>query len=190
MIMRRVLKWLSSILSVLFYTALITVGLLVISTTLSGGKPELFGYQIKTVLSGSMEPGIQTGSIIIIESVTEEEKNSLIPGDVITFLEDQNTLITHRITEVNQTDNNVLYTTKGDNNNAIDRNPVLAENIVGLYTGITIPMVGYAVSFLQSPQGIILCLIIPGILMLGYSIFNIWRVMRSVEKQMKPESAE
>ncbi|WP_405096771.1 signal peptidase I SipW [Oceanobacillus sp. FSL H7-0719] len=187
---RSLIKWISRIISGVLVVLLISVALIVLTTKLSGGEPEVFGYQIKTVLSGSMEPGIKTGSIIAVQSVTNDEKNQFSKGDVITFLEENSTLITHRITEVNETNGGVFYTTKGDNNNAEDRNPVLAENIVGLYSGFTIPLVGYAANFLQSPNGIILFLIVPGFLMLSYSIFNIWRVLSRVEKEIKPGRAE
>ena len=47
------------------------------------GKWNVFGYQIKTVLSGSMEPAFQTGSIIVIES--KEDRTQFQIGDIITF---------------------------------------------------------------------------------------------------------
>lgn len=168
---------------------LIGAALLVLSTKLSGGEPEVFGYQLKTVLSGSMEPGIQTGSVIAIESIGEDESSNFGKGDVITFMEEENKLITHRITEVTETNSGVIYTTKGDNNNAPDRNPVLADNVVGLYTGVTIPFVGYFIDFAQSPNGSILFLIVPGVLMLGYSAFSIWRTLAQLEKNSKDNTA-
>ena len=39
----------------------------VISSKASGGEPQVFGYQLKTVLSGSMEPAFNTGSIIAVK---------------------------------------------------------------------------------------------------------------------------
>src|SRR5690606_2260944 len=125
---------------------------LVVASRASGGEPTILGYQLKTVLSGSMEPGIQTGSIILIELA--DEKTNFEKGDVITYLEpQQNILITHRIEEVQL--NGARYITKGDNNNAPDQQPVLAENIVGEYVNITIPYVGYVFQFVSSGQGIV-----------------------------------
>lgn len=98
-------------------------------------------------------------------------------------MEEDNKLITHRITEVKETGSGVLYTTKGDNNNAVDSNPVLADNVVGAYEGFTIPYVGYVGSFAQSPNGSIVFMIVPGILMLGYSGFTIWRALRKLEEK-------
>ncbi|MBP2078891.1 signal peptidase I SipW [Oceanobacillus polygoni] len=180
---RKVLKWANRIVTNVLVILLIGVAALVLSTKLTGGEPEVFGYQLKTVLSGSMEPDIQTGSIIAVRSIAEEEKSSFVKGDVITFMEEDNKLVTHRIAEVTETGNGVLYTTKGDNNNAVDRNPVLADNVVAAYDGFTIPYIGYIGSFAQSPNGSIVFMIIPGILMLGYSGFTIWRALRQIEEK-------
>ncbi|MFC4023871.1 signal peptidase I SipW [Oceanobacillus longus] len=182
---RKVSKWANQIVTSILMILLIGVATIVLSTKFTGGDPEVLGYQLKTVLSGSMEPGIQTGSIIAVQSLTEEEKGSFGKGDVITFMEEDNKLITHRITEVTTTENGVLYTTKGDNNNAADRNPVLAENVVGVYNGFTIPYMGYLINFSQSPNGGILFMIVPGFLMLAYSGITIWKTIRQLDEKDK-----
>lgn len=114
---------------------------------------------------------------------------SIQTGDVITFTE-ENRLVTHRISDVISTDSGVHYTTKGDNNHAPDSNPVLAENIVAEYNGFTIPYVGYFLHFAQSPNGSILFMIIPGVLMLGYSLFTIWNTLRQVEEKHKSKTLD
>lgn len=178
---KKILRMLNSLVTGVLFILLIGVAVLVLSTKLTGGDPQVLGYQIKTVLSGSMEPGIQTGSIIAIETVAEKDKGNFAKGDVITFIEEDEKLITHRITEVNETESGTIYTTKGDNNNAEDTNPVLSENVIGVYKGFTVPYVGYLVNFSQSKNGSIAFMIIPGILMLGYSGFTIWRAIREID---------
>jgi signal peptidase I len=178
-------KWLNWIISFILMVTLIGVASLVIVTKFSGGEPEVFGYQIKTVLSGSMEPDIQTGSIIAVKTV--EDGSKFKKGDVITFMADENKLVTHRIIDVKKTKNGVAYTTKGDNNNAADSSPVLADNVVGEYTGVTIPYLGYAASFAQSPNGSVFLLIVPGILLLCYGGFSIWRTLAQLETVKKSE---
>ncbi|WP_010531349.1 signal peptidase I SipW [Lentibacillus jeotgali] len=180
-----VLKWTNRIVTAVLIILLISLAALVISIKLAGGEPEVFGYQLKSVLSGSMEPGIQTGSLIAVKSVDEGEKSNFQEGDVITFVSEEDNLITHRITEVAETDSGVVYTTKGDNNNAPDSSPVLAEDVVGLYTGFTIPYAGYVANFAQSPNGSILFMIIPGILLIGYASFTIWRTLRKLDDSVK-----
>nr|WP_253958086.1 signal peptidase I [Metabacillus halosaccharovorans] len=178
------LKWVNRIVTCILVLLLVSVAGLVLSTKLTKGEPSVFGYQLKTVLSGSMEPGIQTGSVIAVKSVNEDERKNLQKGDVITFIEEDR-LVTHRIVEVTQTDNRIQYMTKGDNNNAPDANPVLAENVEAVYNGFTIPHLGYFINFAQSPKGSILFMIIPGILLLGYSIWTIWKTLRHLEDKYK-----
>lgn len=157
----------------------------VISSKASGGEPSIFGYQLKTVLSGSMEPGIQTGSIIAIKpggDMTRFQK-----GDVITFMQGPDKLITHRIEKVQGEGKNVKYVTKGDNNNAADSNPVLPNNVVGEYKGFTIPYIGYTMNFAQTKAGAALLLVLPGLLLLIYSGITIWRTISEVEGSKKNE---
>ncbi len=152
--------------------------ILVISSRATEGEPNILGYQIKTVLSGSMEPEMLTGSLILIQKA--EQKDRFTVGDVVTYRTAENVLITHRIIEV--INNGQSYITKGDHNNGPDIEPVLSDNIVGKYTGITVPYVGYVTQFIQSKQGALILFIIPGVLLLIHSIFTIWRVLRIIEK--------
>lgn len=179
--LRTVGKWISNLITVVMFSVLLLMLFLVISSKAAGGEPQIFGYQLKTVLSGSMEPGIQTGSVIAVKpggDMTRFKEN-----EVITFQEEENMLVTHRIVEVIKNGEQVMYRTKGDNNNAEDRNPVLSENVVAEYTGVTVPYLGYFIDFAQSKNGSALLLILPGLLLLGYSIFTILQTLSQIEKK-------
>jgi signal peptidase I len=182
MSLKQVKKWVSRITTYVLFAALIVMAVVVVSSKASGGEPEIAGYQLKTVLSGSMEPGIQTGSLIAVKP--DGDMKRFKNGDVITFMDKEEKLITHRITEVMASGEQVMYRTKGDNNNAEDLEPVLSENVVAEYTGFTIPYLGYLVNFAQSRNGAFL-LLIPGILLLCYSGLTIWRTLGEIEKQNK-----
>ncbi|MEK4131289.1 signal peptidase I [Solibacillus sp. FSL W8-0474] len=180
----KVMKWINNIVTGILMTLLISVAFIVVISKASGGEPQFFGYQLKTVLSGSMEPDIQTGSIIAVKLA--EDKTSYKAGDVITFQEAEDFLVTHRITEVVKSGDSVLYRTKGDNNNAEDMNPVMAENVVAQYTGFTLPYVGYFNNFASSKNGALL-LIIPGILLLLYSAFTLWKALALIEIPLRKQ---
>lgn len=172
-------KWMSNIVTGLLFLTLISTAFVVISSKASGGEPTVMGYQLKTVLSGSMEPGIQTGSIIAIKpggDMTRFKK-----GDVITFKESETKLITHRVLEVKGTGENTQYITKGDNNDAADLQPVLAANVVGEYNEFTIPYIGYLLNAAQSKMGSALLLILPGVLLLLYSAVTIFKAIKEIE---------
>lgn len=178
------MKWLNNFITGIMMVLLIGVASLVVVTKASGGEPQLFGYQLKTVLSGSMEPGIQTGSIIAVKLA--EDKTGFKEGDVITFME-EDILITHRIIEVVHSGDSVLYRTKGDNNNAADMDPVQSVNVVAQYNGFTLPYAGYFINFTQSKNGAFL-LLIPGFLLLLYSGFTIWKVLKQIELPQKKQA--
>lgn len=181
--MKKTKKWASRITSIIVYGLLLVMVVLVVSSKMSGGSPKIFGHELLTVLSGSMEPGIKTGSIISVTPV--KSKETLKKGDVITFkaADAPSQYITHRIIEVKKISSAVQYTTKGDNNDSKDSSPVLAENVVAQYDHFTIPYVGYVFSFLKSKAGAILSLIIPGVLMVVWSILSILKTIQSIDQE-------
>jgi signal peptidase I len=188
----KIRKLVSNLVTCLLFIIMIFLLYTVISSRGTGGEAQIFGYQLKTVLSGSMEPGIKTGSIVAIKPIKDFEKAlNMKKGDVITFIskDKDNALVTHRIVEVQGKGNNVNYITKGDNNDGPDIEPVLAANIVGQYNGFTIPFVGYLLNFGKSKLGSALILVLPGLLILGYSFFTLWKAIAEVEKSKKSAEA-
>lgn len=178
--MKKAMKVLSSITTTLLFLILILMVFVVISSKASGGEPNFLGYQLKPVLSGSMEPTFMTGSIIAIKPV--EDPTTLKKDDVITFTESKDKLVTHRIIEVIKTGENTMYRTQGDNNKDPDTNPVLAENVIGVYSDFTIPYAGYLNNFIQSKNGVLFLLVLPGVLLIGYSAISIIRALKELEK--------
>lgn len=178
--MKKAMKVLSSITTTLLFLILILMVFVVISSKASGGEPNFLGYQLKPVLSGSMEPTFMTGSIIAIKPV--EDPTTLKKDDVITFTESKDKLVTHRIIEVIKTGENTMYRTQGDNNKEPDTNPVLAENVIGVYSDFTIPYAGYLNNFIQSKNGVLFLLVLPGVLLIGYSAISIIRALKELEK--------
>lgn len=178
---KKVLKISSNIITSLLFLLLLFMVFVVISSKASGGEPNFLGYQLKTVLSGSMEPTFKTGSIIAVKPL--ENPTNLQKNDVITFMETEEKLITHRIIEVIDNGEQVLYRTKGDNNEDPDTSAVMPQNIVGKYSGLTIPYAGYFIDYAKSKTGTALLLIIPGIFLLGYSGFTVFRALKEIDKK-------
>lgn len=80
--------------------------------------PLIFGYGLCYVETGSMEPTLPVGSIILVKSVKDTE--SLEVGDIVTFYDINGRRVTHRVKEVVQQNGEIVYITKGDNNNVED----------------------------------------------------------------------
>lgn len=176
-------KWISGIITGALALVLLAILFFAISSRITGGAPKIFGYELMTVLSGSMEPSIHTGSIIAIHPSSDTTRFKA--GDVITFrsTEDKNILVTHRIKEVKDTGSHVEYITKGDANDAQDPKPVPAGNVVGQYADFTIPYAGFALNFAKSKAGILSLLIIPGALLIAWQIINLWRMFTRLEEE-------
>ncbi|WP_338778739.1 signal peptidase I [Metabacillus sp. FJAT-52054] len=151
-----------------FVKRFLWVLIITLSLFFIGNKQTIFPYQIKNVLSGSMEPAFWTGSVILIKTPDPDEKIS--KGDVITFEVENHALITHRVVEVVRKEDREQYRTKGDNNDGPDLEQVKPQQIKGIYTGLTIPFLGYLFILVNSKFGSLLFMVIPGILLLYLSI--------------------
>ncbi|UOQ92173.1 signal peptidase I [Halobacillus shinanisalinarum] len=187
MTFRTLKKWLSSAVTTILCIILIFMAFVVISSKVSGSEPSILGYQFKSVLSGSMEPTFQTGSVIAVKPV--KETSQLQKGDVITYKVDKATTVTHRIYEVKGTDNQPKYITKGDNNENQDLKPVLPENVKAVYTGFSVPFLGYFIHYAQSKEGSALLIVLPGILLIIYSVIMIWKAFKEIDEPKKKEGA-
>lgn len=100
----------------------------------------------------NLDNQFQTYDVIQIEKVNEED---LKLYDVIAFKNDENKIIIHRIIKIESDFLGVKYTTRGDANNLSDEFNPRFENIVGIYTGNRVPVVGVFVLFLQSYSGMV-----------------------------------
>lgn len=142
----------------------VLVGMVVVLAILLVGA-RLVGFQVFTVLSGSMEPTYHTGSLIYVKDVDYTE---IEPGQVITFMLDEDTVATHRVVEVvpDENDATVLrYKTKGDANDAEDGSLVHYKNVIGTPV-FTIPYLGYFANYIQNPPGMYIAISAGAILLM------------------------
>lgn len=110
--------------------------------------PKLLGYDSLVVLSGSMEPGIHVGSVVLVKPATYDDVKI---GDIVTYSIAENTNVTHRVIEIDT--ERELLTTKGDANETQDLAPVAAAQIVGKVEA-TIPYIGYISVYIKTGLGI------------------------------------
>jgi signal peptidase len=151
-----------------------TLSFFLIQSRISGGVPQVAGYQMYIVLSGSMSPEFDTGSLAFVK---ETDPLAIVVGDIITFRSQSgsDSLTTHRVVEVLREDG-LQFVTRGDANNVNDPNPVPAENVVGTVTG-SIPYLGYVMNFVQTSTGLILLIFVPGVLIILFELSKIVRYM-------------
>lgn len=159
----------SSIISFLLL-AVVVVGSVVV---LLSQKHEFFGWQLMIVKSGSMEPAIKTGSVVLVQKQASYQE-----GEIVTYRSPVATelLITHRIAErvMNEGMAEPSFVLKGDANPAADITPIMASAIVG-QAQLAIPWLGYGLAFLQTVPGVILFIVIPGTILIYEEIKSLHR---------------
>jgi signal peptidase len=132
--------------------------------------PQLVGASHSfVVLSGSMEPAISTGDVIVVEDVPASD---IEEGDVITFGGSATEpATTHRVIAVGESDGERVFRTKGDANEDPDASPVAADEVVGRVmelpvptagqTLFAIPYIGYVIEFAGTPRGFVALVVLP-----------------------------
>jgi len=126
-------------------------------------------YKLYSVQSGSMEPAIKKGAIVVVKPESNYQK-----GDVITVVEPANRKVslTHRIFEVNDKDGKISYITKGDANKTPDTEKRPKENVVGKVI-FSLPFIGYPIGFAKTRDGLIVLIIIPATLVVYSELQNL-----------------
>lgn len=125
--------------------------------------PHILGHQTLAVLSGSMEPKISVGSIVVVK---DAEPLDIEVGDVITYRLSGNTLVTHRVVE--QDMERRQFITKGDANEAPDAAPVAYESVVGK-VAMHFPLLGYLSIYMKTPLGITgICVLLMVMILLNF----------------------
>ncbi|MBQ8623357.1 MAG: signal peptidase I [Oscillospiraceae bacterium] len=160
-------------------TTVIVILVVIFAMLLVGVR--LFGIQVYTVLSGSMEPVYHVGSLIYVKQVDPFELKS---GDVITFMLDEDTIATHRIVGVvpDEEDPTVIrFRTKGDANDAEDATLVHYKNVVGSPV-FTIPKLGYLSSYIQKPPGMYIAIAAGAILLILVFLPDLFKEDKKEEK--------
>lgn len=173
-----------------------------ISTRIYASKGEKFEpfVSLYTIVSGSMEPNIKVYDVVISKKV--KSPKDIKVGDVITFISSSSVskgmTVTHRVIEVKQGENGVVYRTKGDNNLSPDTAPAEFNNVIGKVI-LRIPQLGRVQSFISSQGGWLVVIVIPAMIIIISDILKIFKltgVKNKIEKideedkRMKKERAK
>lgn len=137
----------SIIFNIIFYLFIIAVLVLAVCNIMGakeGEHPSIFGYSTYYIMTGSMEPNINPGSLVVVKNGVDQ---SIKAGDVITFRGiTGETITTHRVNKV--IDNGTEFITKGDANKITDPVPVKEGQIIGKVV-FHIPYLGKVSQFIQ-----------------------------------------
>ncbi len=126
--------------------------------------PAATGSVALTVLTGSMEPGLPPGSMVVVKPTDPADVRI---GSIITYQWEpgEPALVTHRVTEVvSNSDGTFTWTTQGDNNSEPDPNPVTQEQLRGV-VWYSLPLVGWVSNLVAGDLRPILVPVIGGALL-------------------------
>ena len=131
-------------------------------------------YKVMTVLSGSMEPTIKMGAVVIVKPAQDYKI-----GDVITFNPYNQTRVptTHRIYDIKVVEGEARYITKGDANEEPDDREIVKRDILGK-VWFSVPYLGYAVDFAKKPLGFALIIVVPAVLIISDEIKKIYKEIK------------
>ena len=147
------------------------------------------GFTPLSVVSDSMAPTFNAGDLIVIQKC---DTGRLQPGDIVTFhtiINQEYTLNTHRIAEVQRENGLRSFVTKGDNNDIADVRMISEGDIVGKYVG-WLPGFGRVVDFLSSSTGFLLVIVLPLLVFFIYHVYHLIMVGIDLKKAVAIEAAE
>ena len=151
-------KWKKILINFLKYGLVGFLGLVILSNLYLGINkavthnpvPKFLGMTPLVVMSGSMEPAIMPGDVVVIR---EQAPQKYKLGDIATYMVGTTTY-THRIVG----EENGGFLLKGDNNNVAD-DIVAGEQFIGKVI-FRIPKLGLAILFIKTPPGMVVILIL------------------------------
>ena len=148
--------------------------------------PSVFGISPTVVASGSMSPEFEKNDLIFIQSVDVDALNE--KEDVICFVTSDGDYVTHRINRIVVVDGVKRFYTKGDANNAEDKDYILAEQIQGKYV-YKIASIGGVVAFMQTPYGMVMVVILLLMIYIGGELL-VEIVLQKKENRLLTEENE
>lgn len=185
--LQKILKVISSIIFVVLIIIIVLFAVYILGVKYLEKENRLDEVPINfyTILTQSMYPKIKAGDIIITYQ-NKDDKYKV--GDIITYVSSNKSArgltITHRVTEVLLVNDEYVYKTKGDNNNAGDSGTVPENDVMGKYI-FKIPKAGYIQQFLVTRFGWITAIVLPCLGVIIYDIIKVFKIVVNKSKKSK-----
>ncbi len=186
--MKKAVSVINRIVSILLVAVLLFAGYVFV-TVMRAGKdkvPSVFGYSFMQVATGSMEPTIPTGVLIIVRQTAPEE---IKVGDVITFYSSDPILEgkpnTHRVTMILNEGGILSFTTRGDAGTTDDPYPVSADQLIGRY--VRYIEIGKLPEILHSRYFFFFALLVPMCIVI---LVEVIRVKKTAEEKAEAQKEE
>lgn len=159
-------------------------------STSGNGVPSIFGLRFLSIQTDSMYDTLLPGDLIIDTPI--KDASELRPGDIITYwtvIEGEKVLNTHRILNIYDGGEYLIFETQGDYNPSPDPLTVHEKELVGEYK-IRIPGLGKVFDYLQTSTGFLIVVVIPVFIFFIYHLVQFFRVLfeyQNVKNRIKYE---
>ena len=185
---KRVLKLFAN---VIFYS--IIVMLMIFSIANMKVKREdnianIFGVGILSVQSDSMKGTFETGDLLLVNMLSEEDYNNLVPGDIVTFFDMEiHAFNTHMIVDIDY-DQRYLITQAQYNyihpgEPIANDQPVNFDRVIAKYDGSMVAGLGSSLDYLQTSAGFALFILLPVLFVLIFEGILVARHFMSLSKE-------
>lgn len=172
---------LNRIVNVILVIAIIIAAFATYSSFVSSsgnGVTSIFGIRVLSIQTESMYPTLEPGDMIFERGV--KDTGALQIGDVITYwtvINGERVLNTHRISEIYDGGNYLIFETKGDNNTVADALTVHESEIVGQWKNARIKGLGKVFDYLQTSKGFLIVVVIPVAIFFVFHLIQFFRVL-------------
>lgn len=162
--------------------------LLSVVLTPAGQVPQVLGYSVFRVMTGSMEPEIREDSLLVVQKTPPED---IVPGDVISFFSPdpmlEGAVNTHRVVRIEKENGRTQFITKGDANVIEDIYPTDASALVGRVVFQSYGL-GKAVSLLANPLVFGIIILLPLLIILLMNLYRAVRIAADIAKKEEEEA--
>ena len=162
--------------------------LLSVVLTPAGQVPQVLGYSVFRVMTGSMEPEIREDSLLVVKKTPPED---IVPGDVISFFSPdpmlEGAVNTHRVVRIEKENGRTQFITKGDANVIEDTYPTDASALVGRVVFQSYGL-GKTVSLLSNPLVFGIIILLPLLVILLMNLYRAVRIAADIAKKEEEEA--
>ena len=162
--------------------------LLSVVLTPAGQVPQVLGYSVFRVMTGSMEPEIREDSLLVVKKTPPED---IAPGDVISFFSPdpmlEGAVNTHRVVRIERENGRIRFITKGDANMIEDTYPVDVSALVGRAVFESYAL-GKTVSLLSNPLVFGTIILLPLLVILLMNLYRAVRIAADIAKKEEEEA--
>ena len=175
---RKILNVITTVILIL----LVALVIFIFIARLSGQVPSILGYHVFRVQTGSMEPTLAVGDVILVKECKPEDIHL---GDIITYRSDQGQTkgaeVTHQVIKDPYEENGVWHIqTQGIANSAADPE-ITFDQVEGKYVR-TIPYINNLYSFFLSPGGLIVFIAVI-VVLFGYEMISLVMSYKSIDEE-------